>query len=208
MGLKTRNKKHRPALLPLITKKDGKEEVLLLPPNEHFTTICFLEYPLPAYIDERSYEKGVEVIAFSLIGLREPDEIIRKHEISEVKIKSTFNKVDSFPRLLAKIAYGFIVAQFGVDNLEESFLPKIITGEDEQICRYVGTCTDKIMRSENTIHDIIMNLNEKREIMVRIKLFSSGDAPEYLVVVGILKKEAYKSHLSKGNFVSLVDCNV
>lgn len=170
LGLKTRNKEHRPALLPLITKKDGKEEVLLLPPNEHFTTICFLEYPLPAYIDERSYGKGVEVRAFSLICLGEPDEIIRKHEISEVKIKSTL--------------------------------------KDEQICRYVGTCNDKIMMSENTIHEIIMNLNEKREIMVRIKLFSSGDAPEYLVVVGILKKEAYKSHLSKGNFVSLVDCNV
>lgn len=208
LGLKTRNKEHRPALLPLIVKKDGKEEVLLLSPNEHFTTICFLEYPLPAYIDGRSYEKGVEVRAHSLIGLREPDEIIKKHGISEVKIGLTLNKVDSFPRLLAKIANGVIVAQFGLDNLEESFLPKVITGEDEQICRYVGTFDDKIMRTENTLHDVMIVISEKREIMVGIKLFSFTDAPEYLVVVGILKEEAYKSHFLKDNLVSLVDCNM
>lgn len=204
LGLKTRNKEHKSSLLPLIVKKDGKEQVLLLPPNEHFTTVCFLEYPLPAYIDGRSYEKGVDVRALSLISLREPDGAVKKHEISEVKFKLYLNKVDSFARLIAKIAYGFIVAQFGLDSMEESFLPKIITGEDEQICKYVGTCTDKIMRAENTIHNIMMNVNEKREIMVRIKLFSFTDAPEYLVVVGILK-EAYNSQ--KNDLVSLVHCN-
>lgn len=63
------------------------------------------------------------------------------------------------------------------------------------------------MKTENTLHAVIMKVNEKREIMVRIKLFSSTDAPEYLVVVGILNEQTYKSYLSKGELVSLVDCN-
>lgn len=206
LGLKTRNKEHRPSLLPLIVRKDGKEEVLSLPPNEHFSPIFFLEYPLPAYIDGRSYEKGVEVRALSCIILREPDEVIKINGKREVKFSLNISNVDFFPRLLAKIAYGLIVAQFGLDSLEESFLPKIITGEDKQICKYVGTFDDKIMRSENTLHNFMIIISEKREIMVRIKLFSFADTPEYLVVVGILK-EVYSSHLSNGDFVSLVDCN-
>lgn len=208
LGLKTRNKEHRPERLPLKVKKDGKEEVLLLPPKEHFPTICFLEYPLPAYIDGRSYETGVGKRAYSFIGLSEPDEFVKKHGPIELEIRSMFDNIESFPRFLAKIAYGFIVAHFGLDSLEESFLPKIITGEDKQIAKYVGTFDDKIMRAENTIYHVMWVVSEKREIMVRIKLFSYTDAPEYLVVVGILKEEAYKSHLLKDNLVSLVDCNM
>lgn len=208
LGLKTRNKENRPELLPQIVIKDENEEVLSLSPSEHFTIACFLEYPLPAYIDGRSYEKGVEVIAYSFIGLKDPsDEMFKKYEISGVKSKFTLKRMDSFPRLLAKIAYGFTVAQFGLDRLEESFLPKVIIGEDKKICKYVGTCSDKIMRTENTLHYIIMKVNEKREIVVRIKLFSYTDAPEYLVIVGILKEGTYNSHLLKGELISLVDCN-
>lgn len=208
LGLKTRNIENRPKLLPQIVIKDEKEEILSLPPSEHFTIACFLEYPLPAYIDGRSYEKGVEVIAHSFISLKESsDEIFKKYEISEVKSKFTLNRADSFPRLLAKIAYGFTVAQFGLDNLEENFLPKVIIGEDKKICKYIGTCTDKIIRTKNTLHYVITKVNEKHEIIVRIKRFSFTDAPEYLIVVGILKEEAYQSHLLKGELVSLVHCN-
>jgi hypothetical protein len=128
-------------------------------------------------------------------------------DISGIKHKSFLKNSYSFPRLLAKIAYAFTVAQFGLDNLEESFLPKTITGEDKGICKYVGTCTDKIMRTQNTLHDIMLSVTENREIAVRIKLFLSTEAPEYLVIVGILKEEGYKSFLSKSSQLSLVDCN-
>jgi hypothetical protein len=207
LGLKTRNIEHRPTLLPLIVLKEDTEEVLSLPPNEHFTTACLLEYPLPAYIDGRNYKEEVEVIAYSIISFKKsPNDIIEKYNISEIKIKAFLKNAYSFPRLLAKIAYGFTVAQFGLDSLEESFLPKIITGEDKRIMKYVGTCSDEIMKIDGVLHDVMMIANKKREIMVRIKLLSKN-APEYLVVVGVLKEEAYKLHLTKGDSVSLVHCN-
>lgn len=208
LGLKTRNPEERPTFLNQTVIKDEKEVVLKLPPNEHFTTVCLLEYPLPAYIDGRIYKEAVEVMAYSIISLnKSPDEIIKKYDISGIKHKSFLKNAYSFPRLIAKIAYAFTVAQFGLDDLEESFLPKTITGEDKGICKYVGTCTDKIMRTQNTLHDIMLSVTENREIVVRIKLFSSTEAPEYLVIVGILKEEGYKSFLLKGSQLSLVDCN-
>lgn len=207
LGLKTRKPEERPTFLDQIVMKDEKEVVLKLPPNEHFTTTCFLEYPLPAYIDGRSCKEEVEVIAYSIISFKEsPDDIIKKYNISGIKNKHFLKNAYSFPRLLAKIAYAFTVAQFGLDSLEESFLPKIITGEDKKIMKYVGTCSDKIMKTDVALHDVMMSANKKREIVVRIKLLSK-DAPEYLVVVGVLKEEAYKAYLAKGNLLTLVDCN-
>jgi len=208
LGLKTRKPEDKPKFLDQTVIIDEKKVVLKLPPNQHFTTACLLEYPLPAYIDGRNYNEEVKPIACSIISLKDsPDDLIEKYNASGIEIKAVLKNVYSFPRLLAKIAYGFTVAQFGLDNIEKSFLPKIIIDEDKKICNYVGTCTDKIIRSRKTLHTVIMKVNEKREIIVRIKFFSAINAPEYLVIVGILKEEAYKEHLLKGEIVSLVDCN-
>lgn len=209
LNLRTRNKKKRPSQLSLLIKRKGSEEweVIKLSPKEHFTTVTFLEFAPPAYIDGRVCEKGIQVIAVSTIQISGSiEELIKKYNIESIKDRVVYNAGATFEKLLAKIAYGFGVAHFGVDGFEESFLPKIILGEDEQIGKYVGGCPDKILRNPNTIHAVSITITSNREVIVRLKLFSYTDAPEYLVVVGRLNEVAYNNYLLSDKSSSIVDC--
>lgn len=210
LNLRTRNKKKRPSHLSLKIKRKGHEEweVIQLTPEENYTTATFLEFAPPAYLDGRAYEKGILVTAISIIYIGgNIEELIRKYNIESIEGTVTYNAGSSFERLLAKIAYGFTVAHLGVDNFEESFLQKIILGEEDTAGKYVGGCPDKIMRVPGTIHAINITVTDKREIIVRLKLFSYADTPEYIVVVGRLNEKAYNLFLSSAKTSSNVDCN-
>ena len=100
--------------------------------------------------------------------------------------------------MIAKIAYSYVIAFWGLDCFDERFVLPAILGEKDDIGLWVG-CDHhgKIMPligKHPGINAMKMGTwckegYKKRYILVRIKFFSNSDSPEYLVVVGTLKND-------------------
>jgi hypothetical protein len=90
--------------------------------------------------------------------------------------------------MLAKIAYGFCVSQFGLANIDSVYVLPAILGQKDDVGRWVGCANDIQLPIGQSLHQIHIALNN-REIIVRIKLFALFNVPEYLVVVGTVSQQ-------------------
>ena len=117
---------------------------------------------------------------------------------------------NNFARMIAKIAYGFAVAQFGVDDIEDLGIVSAIKGETDDIGKWVG-CTEKENFSPNPVlHSWksqttasyridIPNETIPGKLTYKVSLFSLFDTPEYTVVVGNIKNLRNKMSLPFGS---------
>lgn len=183
LNFPTRNKKQRPQAFSLIVEKEGKETTLQVPIQEHLAAMILLQYKLPAYIDRRQYKSGIEVVGLVNIKVGGPpiEELARKHGAEKLAVSVTYSG-DAFPRLLAKIAYGFAVTGLGLNMIETAYVLPAILGKADDIGRWVG-CADKTRLPGNDLHEVEA-LVINNEIRVHVRLFAAYKAPEYLVVVG------------------------
>jgi len=153
--------------------------------------MTFIEYLPPAYFDGRTVEKGISIYASMVMQVSGPSiECLKKKYGFDGFSISTEWGGSYFPRLLAKIAYGCAVAKYGLENIEKNYVLPYIMGERfDGISEWVGTAKDRII-TEKGFHSIRGGVNEKMDIIIRIKLFGLWDVPEYLVVVGKINKNA------------------
>lgn len=195
LGLPTRNKANRPSYLELTAQQNGVDKIIRLDPKDNFSSMTLIEYLPPAYIDGRAVENGISIYATMMIQVSGPsiEELKKKYEFDNFSISTEWG-ANYFPRLLAKIAYGCAVARFGIENIEKNYVLPYIMGEKfDGISEWVGTASDKIM-TEKGFHAIRGGVNEKMDIVIRIKLFALWNVPEYLVIVGKLNKNSPKLH--------------
>lgn len=198
MDFPSRRKDQRPEFLPIsIETNDGEEKELELPLEDYFPNLTMVEYPEPGKLVGRDDDDEISVIAASLFGERKDlEEFGTKYNVKSIKLKTKYTS-HSLPRLLSKIAYGYAVGLYSLENIEENYLVPYILGEkSEGIGYYVGTAKDKILDGdqENLVQ---FDLIEEGEILCRIKLFARYNTPEYLVLVGRLKEEAIKEFKDK-----------
>ncbi len=92
--------------------------------------------------------------------------------------------------MLAKIAYGIVVLQYGPDSLEECYVLPGILGQKDDLGKWVGSGRD-INELPRKKEDYIITIREKEngDVYVYIRLFTSFNTPEYLVIVGRLKRQ-------------------
>jgi hypothetical protein len=193
LDLPTRNKTKRPKNIKLTVQKNGAERIIQLDPKENFSAMSFIEYLPPAYLEGRKVEKGISVYASRIVQVSGPsiEDLKKKYDFDSLSISTVWG-ANYFPRLLAKIAYGCAVAEFGLENIEKNYVLPYIMGEKfDGISEWVGTAKDKII-TEKGFHTVRGGVNEKMDIIIRIKLFDLWDVPEYLVVVGKINKNAPK----------------
>ena len=97
---------------------------------------------------------------------------------------------NSFERMLAKIAYGMVVLQYGPDVLEECYVLPCILGNKNDVGKWVGSGRDidELPRNREP-YIITIRRKENGEVYVFIRLFASFNTPEYLVIVGRLKHQ-------------------
>lgn len=187
-----------------------------MPPEEYPTRLTLLEFSPPAFFDKQTSLKGIshhatwdgQVSGLSIEKLEE------KYGVQETK-QSIKWKPSSFARLLAKIAYGFTVACFGYENIEENYVLPYIMGEKFDgisnwiggaegiiletkgrkslletfygISGYVGEAEEQRIVDEKSPHEVNILVSDKMEVLVSLKFFTRFGSPEYLVVVGRLK---------------------
>lgn len=188
----TRRKDKRPKKFNFAITRNGRQEVLEVPMHEHFAVMILPISKFPAYLDGRPYEKGVTLIgAIEIqVGGSPIKEIIKRYGTKKLSITVTWHG-NCFERMLAKIAYGFSVANLGMENIEEVYVLPAILGQKDDVGRWVGTAKDVHLDIGKFLHHIeLAIINE--EIIVRIKLFALYNVPEYLVVIGKVAKHFLK----------------
>lgn len=190
LNLPTRRKKKRPLTFPLTITKECQQETINVPVHIHkHLALMILPISLPpAHLDGRKYKRGITItggITIKIGGL--PLNNFKKiYGAKTVGVSSIWHGND-FERMVAKIAYGFTVADKGIDNLEEVYVIPAILGKKDDIGRWVGCAEDKKLDVGKYFHHIDLSVYN-REVIVRVKLFAIFDVPEYLVVVGRLSK--------------------
>jgi hypothetical protein len=97
-------------------------------------------------------------------------------------------------RFIAKMAYGYAVERYSLKAFEKAYVVPAILGESNDIGRWVG-CSD---RREFPVRQCDVSvgyqINPGDDLVVKIKMFTRFDGPEYAVVVGKIK-EVYRDYI-------------
>jgi len=123
-----------------------------------------------------------------------PTERHRPYNVTyTVTFKSSKGSFD-FARLLAKIAYGFAVANFGSGIIRDAYVLPSILGQTDDVGKWVG-CAGESSDTTSYLHDIKIGVkNDQIYVWIRLFAMLRGVTPEYLVVVG--QAPAHKSSSS------------
>ncbi len=178
-----RTKRPLPDAFPLIIKSNGVDTDISLPIDKYGSVLCLLGYGLPAYIDKRKYSKGIDIKESYLIRSKgsELNDLAEELKTKSFSFKTSFVG-QSFERMIAKIAYGFTVFQYGLDKISKSYVTPAILGEVDDIGMWLGSISPTIGKE-----DIELKLIEKnKEVVAEIRLFGKLQVPTYIVVVGKL----------------------
>jgi len=188
LNLPTRRKQERPKQFPLVITRDGKSETVQVPVGQYFAVMILPIEEMPAHLTGKHYEKGVVVKGVIGVQVSGPpvEEIAQRLSTKEISVTATWHG-NAFERMLAKIGLGFAVAQYGIDNLEQIYVRPCILGQKDDVGRWVGTADDLQLDVGKFLHHIHLSIVNS-DLIARIKLFALFNVPEYLVVVGRLRK--------------------
>ena len=190
LDLPTYHLKKRPDRFTFMVTIDGKEKAIEVPVSDCPTLFMMPQFEKPGYVRKGAQVKGMLVAAMSLHG-KEEDLRRFKDKYDVESISYTESLRTSFARVLAKIAYGMVVLQHGLDMVEEAYVLPCILGKKDDAGQWVG-CEDArkspaLLPREAFFHRIDV-LKKKSEVGARIRLFANYQTPEYLVIVGRLKE--------------------
>ena len=167
----------------------------------------------PSFLDNRPFQSGIQGTGeFQINEIRgmAREKIRKKHGgPGTVSFDIAYNP-NNFARMLAKIAYGFAVARFGLDDIEDLGIVSAIKGETDDIGKWAGCTNDEKFAISTVLHSWQMRVsasyqtdNPKETMDARIiygvSLFSLFNTPEYTVVVGNIKNLMSKMTLPFGS---------
>jgi hypothetical protein len=186
LGLRTYHPKNRPKEFSFEVEKDGHKEKLILPADDCPPIFVMPYLEKPRYIANYDYEKGVYIKGCSLHGSGLV-ELIANSAIDSFKYTTTFLG-NSFERMLAKMAYGMVVLEYGPDVLEECYVLPCILGKKDDAGYWVGSSERDVnnLPVEKVLHRISVLINGE-EVHALIRLFADYQTPEYIIIVGKLK---------------------
>jgi hypothetical protein len=194
-GLNMKSRRGHPKMLPLqIDRGDGKYVSVDVPVIDYPALMQLPEFLPPAYFG-REYKGGIDPCGVPTIQAAGPpaEMLARQIGIKRIQVTTTFEG-HTFPRLLAKIAYTFLVADVGLDGIETAYVLRAILGRTNDIGQWVGCDETEYITDARWLHGVSMQVI-KGEAIARVRLFINCNAPEYIVVVGRLTPDA-----KTGNF--------
>ena len=187
MGLATRRPKNRPTKFSLSFTRSGHWNELQVPVSELTGTTIMLVLETPAYLDGRPYHRGMTVKGILELHVGGPrlEDMAKVVGAETVQTSATFRGND-FERMLAKIGYGFAIATFGVEGLEQVYVLQSILGGIDDVGMWVGCPKDYLADASSNLHEAKVETSG-RDVVVRVRLFASCKGPWYQIVVGRLK---------------------
>jgi hypothetical protein len=188
INLPTYHPKNRPTSFAFSVKINNKEEIVNFPANDCPALFMMPTFKKPGYILKEGARKGISFTGISLHG-NGLQEFQKQKNIETLSLSVTFGV--SFARLLAKIAYGMVIQELGLDKIKETYVIPCILGKKDDAGQWVG-CEEPhkspaLLPREQFFHRIDV-LSKNGEVGARIRLFATYQTPEYLIIVGRLKE--------------------
>jgi hypothetical protein len=184
---RTRRPKERSKSQPMLIERGGEVRTIHAPWQDQWKVIQLPIFPLPAHIDGRHYTSGIECTSIDQFELTEKgEEIAKKYGASKVLARDCSGEI--FARFIAKMAYGYAVAEYTLNAFEEVNIVPAILGETNDIGRWVGCPNSRELPQRQCIVSVAFKIVPGDELWVRIKMFPLFDGAEYVVVIGRVKK--------------------
>ncbi len=170
--------------LPIVLIREDGDRLVEYPLNRH-------PHLLPMILFEPAGFRGGHdgtSLKLSRIGMLnyQPDYQNRANLVGSYR-QDTLIDCWAFGRLLAKIAHGLAVREFGVNGFEH-FLVPVIDGTEERLFFYVGGSSEPLHGTG--LHSCrleVIPFGSQWMVIAKIKLFAKiadGNAPTYEVLVG------------------------
>ena len=188
LNLPTYHPKNRPIEFEFAVKTGGVKRILKMPASESPTLFMMPSFELPGHISANPQRTTLLITAMSLHGKGDLREFEVKNKLESISYTAKMRT--TFAQLLAKIAYGMVVAQKGIDAIDDVYVLPSILGKKDDIGRWVG-CENgqkspELLPRVKFFHTVDL-LEVNKEIAAKIRLFASFQTPEYLVIVGRIK---------------------
>lgn len=185
--MRSRRKKGRPT-----TKQITTNSGLIKP-------IPYTDYPAPfliygfgraTYLDDHT--QNISLFQWDPLLFTNTEEVAQfaKTHDWDGKFRVEYAPVE-FARCLAKIAHAYAVAEWGLDAFRP-LLREIILSESDEIGRFIGGSSLPPTSVVGGAHGLRMDMEvtpTRVLAVVRIRLFTRGETPEYEVVVGQIETQ-------------------
>ncbi len=187
--------KHRdaPQSQTLDIVRNGRQERIRVPLAEYPVLLHFPEFPPPRFLAGEYDATGINLKGLFTVGFGPtPEEVARRLGAERIVLTSGRDFFAAFARMIAKIAYGFAVAE-GKSSLLDgpAFVLSAILGETEDIGKWVGTQQGPIRKFPSLLHRLTIREDRDRLLLFGdVHLFADSETPTYEVVLGRLKGPA------------------
>ncbi len=205
----TRHGKNKDRSIKVALEQNSTTSFIEIPAEDCPILFMMPIFMPPEILDNRPHQPGIQgtgsFYSSEIRGV--PKEKLKdKYGPGKIAINISYNP-NRFARMFAKIAYGFAVAHFGVDDVEDLGIVSAIMGETDDIGKWVGCVpTDEKFAPNTVLHSWQLGIESSYEIdapketvkgrlTYKISLFSLFGTPEYTVVVGNVKNLASKISL-------------
>jgi hypothetical protein len=192
---------------------DGSVKYIKIPKDDAPVVFALPIYLPPSVLDGRAFQPGIQGTgSFQIHEIRgiAKEKLRKKHGgPGKVFFDIAYNP-NNFARMIAKIAYGFAVAQFGIDDIEDLGIISAIKRETDDIGKWVGCVVEEKFAPSTVLHSWQAQIQGSYQIddpkatmearlLYRISLFSLFNTPEYTVVIGNVKNLSGKMSLPFGS---------
>lgn len=188
LGFRSYRPKKIPKTLPLeIDRGRGKEE-LDVPIEEHPAVAVLPRFEMPSWITSRTRRSGINLIGANTVyfGRIPLPDFVKKYKGTKLTGSVTYEPV-AFARMVAKIAFGYCVARFGLDAVRNAYVLPAILGKAEDVGTWVGSTDGYLPKltpapEGRVIHAVGTDTHEG-DIIAIVRLFAWAVPGEYVVVV-------------------------
>lgn len=187
----SRRKKHRPRVLNTkLVNHDGDILEHSIPIEDAAAFLVLPKFARAAILSNEAPVKGITLIGQETLHFgTNVNELVRKRDAKGIQFTSTIHPVE-FAKLVAKIAYGYLVAEIGVFPREETPLLKLVRGECDDIGNWIGSHKYVLdVESKKPKHAlgivVLDGANNTRNYIVQVKLFSDTGVTGYEVAARI-----------------------
>jgi hypothetical protein len=189
LQLKTRRPKERPAALPAIVRRAGVDQQAMIPIDAYPSALIFPLFAPPIAIVDRPVVALQVTGGMRLVFVGRVPRGVLPQELGgdQVRVEVQGDPY-AFAQMIAKIAWGFAVAAWGIDALAGSPIPAMVLGDRKEIGRWFGGAPDELPPTSEGLHAVMAWINEDGRRLVRVKLFGQLGGPDYLVIVADLPR--------------------
>jgi hypothetical protein len=179
LGVATRHPKKRPTHLKARIKEGSAWKDQELPVGMAPTTMHWPRFLPPAVLDSRPFQPGISFSGIVSTSTLPPAGTAGTYELTTVLQPTVL------ARVVAKIGYGFAVAERGLGSFEPVVLPAIL-GTSDDIGQWVGCLDVSLTPGAQLTGSYTLTVGDlpDGQVISVVQLFAGMGVPEYVVVVG------------------------